>query len=72
MLVSYPLAYLVIRTIKETNYEDEGVIYVDDAKRAAAEAGQHHDASTSAEEKSSLEKESVDRPAALVSWGLLA
>lgn len=25
MLVSFPLAFLVIRTIKETNYEDERV-----------------------------------------------
>ena len=39
MLVSYPLAFLVIRTIKETNYEDEVVVYVDDVKKSAAEAG---------------------------------
>ena len=53
MLVSYPLAFLVIRTIKETNYEDEGVVYVDDVKKSAAEAGEHQP------EKSSIEKESV-------------
>ena len=39
MLVSFPLAFLVIRTIKETNYEDEEVDYVEDAKKAAAEDG---------------------------------
>jgi hypothetical protein len=39
MLVSFPLAFLVIRSIKETNYEDEKVVYVDDIKHDAAEAG---------------------------------
>ena len=38
MLVSYPLAFLVIRTIKETNYEDEHVVFVGDEKRADDEA----------------------------------
>ena len=33
LLVSLPLAFLVIRTIKETNYEDEKVVYVDDLKK---------------------------------------
>ncbi|KAI0665814.1 hypothetical protein C8Q78DRAFT_1111437 [Trametes maxima] len=39
MLVSFPLAYLVIRSIKETNYNDEKMDYVDDVKRQAAEEG---------------------------------
>jgi hypothetical protein len=39
MLVSFPLAYIVIRTIKETNYEDEKVVFVDDLKSGAVEAG---------------------------------
>ncbi|KAH8089924.1 MFS general substrate transporter [Cristinia sonorae] len=32
MLVSFPLAFLVIRTIKESNYEEEHVVFVDDTK----------------------------------------
>ncbi|EIN11162.1 hypothetical protein PUNSTDRAFT_50256 [Punctularia strigosozonata HHB-11173 SS5] len=40
MLVSFPLAFLVIRTIKETNYEDEEVVYVDDLKAGAVESGE--------------------------------
>lgn len=32
MLASFPLAYVVIRTIKDTNYEDEKMVYVDDIK----------------------------------------
>ena len=52
LLVSFPLAYLVLRTIKETNYEDEHMVYVDDVKRDAAEQGAaHHD---------SMEKASVE------------
>ena len=39
MLVSYPLAFLVIRTIKETNYEDEKVVYIDDVKKEELEEG---------------------------------
>ncbi|KAF7967169.1 hypothetical protein HWV62_13181 [Athelia sp. TMB] len=38
-LVSFPLAFLVLRTIKETNYEDEQTVYVDDLKAGAVEAG---------------------------------
>lgn len=30
MLVSFPLAGLVISTIKETNYEDEQVVYAEE------------------------------------------
>ncbi len=40
MLVSFPLAFLVIRTIKETSYEEEKVVYVDDvATKEMEEAG---------------------------------
>ncbi|KAJ3485966.1 hypothetical protein NLI96_g4585 [Meripilus lineatus] len=55
MLVSYPLAYLVIRTIKETNYDTEKMVYVDDVKAEIAEKG---DAPHAAEDNhSSIEKE---------------
>ena len=39
MLASFPLAYLVIRTIKETSYEDEQVVYVDDVQKGEMEEG---------------------------------
>ena len=39
LLLSFPLAYIVLRTIKETNYEDEKVVYVDDVKPDDAEHG---------------------------------
>ncbi|KAF8517384.1 MFS general substrate transporter, partial [Hysterangium stoloniferum] len=32
LLVSLPPAFLVIRTIKETNYDDENMVYIDDLK----------------------------------------
>jgi len=32
MVVSFPLAYFVVRTIKETNYNDEKMVYVTDIK----------------------------------------
>ena len=53
LLVSFPLAYLVLRTIKETNYEDEKVVYVDDVAREKAEEG------ASETGKASMEKEPV-------------
>ncbi|KAI0747214.1 MFS general substrate transporter [Daedaleopsis nitida] len=53
MLVSFPLAFLVIRTIKETNYDDEKVVYVDDVKQEHAEHG-------TAPEHDSIEKASVE------------
>ena len=43
MLVSFPLAFLVIRTIKETNYEDEQVVYVDEVQKQEVLAGHHID-----------------------------
>ena len=63
LLVSFPLAWLVLRTVKETNYADEHMVYVDDVKREAAERG--HDADTDAAHQSESmeiqkEKESVD------------
>ena len=39
MLFSFIPAFFVIRTIKETNYDDEQVVYVDDVKHDAAEQG---------------------------------
>ena len=39
MLFSFPLAFLVIRTVKQTNYDQEEVVYVDDVKRDVMEQG---------------------------------
>lgn len=39
MLFSFPLAFLVLRTVKETNYEDEEVVYIADVRRAEMEEG---------------------------------
>ncbi|KAI0360291.1 MFS general substrate transporter [Trametes cingulata] len=59
MLVSFPLAWLVLRTVKETNYEDEKVVYVDDVKRAHAEEGLGAAGpATDSLEKGSLEEQS--------------
>ncbi|KAH9848983.1 MFS general substrate transporter [Lenzites betulinus] len=55
MLFSLPLAYLVIRSVKETNYEDEKVVYVDDVKRQHAEEGAAPPASDDSIEKASVE-----------------
>ncbi len=55
ILISLPLAFIVVRTVKETNYEDEKTVYVDDVKREAAEHG--------APESSSIEKQSVEATA---------
>lgn len=32
LIVSFPLVFLVLRTVKETSYEDEMVVYADDVK----------------------------------------
>ena len=40
MLVSFPLAFIVIRSIKETNYESEHMDYVEDLHKDQAEQGQ--------------------------------
>jgi hypothetical protein len=54
MLFSFPLAFLVLRTVKETNYEDEKVVYVDDVRNGQLEEGSGSD------EKVADEKISVD------------
>ncbi|KAI0682896.1 major facilitator superfamily domain-containing protein [Cytidiella melzeri] len=43
MLVSFPLAFLVIRTIKETNYEDEEMVFVDEEQKKEVLAGHEID-----------------------------
>ena len=53
MLASFPFAAAVVHTIKETNYEDEKVVYVDDVAREKAEEG------ASETGKASMEKEPV-------------
>ena len=53
MLFSFVPAFFVIRSIKETSYEDEKVVYVDDVK--------HHDME---EGSASDEKASVHEPTA--------
>ena len=59
ILISLPLAWIVVRTVKETNYEDEKMVYVDDVKREAAEHGAAH----GGPESSSIEKHSVEATA---------
>ncbi|KAH9830102.1 MFS general substrate transporter [Rhodofomes roseus] len=53
MLASFPLAFLVLRTIKETNYEDEQVVYVDDVQKDSVEQG------TPEADSGSIEKEVI-------------
>ncbi|KAH9930425.1 MFS general substrate transporter [Epithele typhae] len=55
MLFSFPFCWAVIKTIKETNYDDEKMVYVDDLKRQQAEEGAHEPEA----EKASIEKEPV-------------
>ncbi|BEJ15812.1 hypothetical protein CspHIS471_0504170 [Cutaneotrichosporon sp. HIS471] len=63
MFCSMPLALLVIRTIKETNYEDEQPVHVEDVPEnklhAALPAGHHthHDVETASETKFKEEQE---------------
>jgi len=55
MIVSFPCAFLVIRTIKETNYEDEKMIYVDDVNNIDVEAARAQlESQTHAGEKGSI------------------
>ena len=42
MLFSFPLAFVVIRTVKETNYEVEETVYVDDTPSGATTPVAHH------------------------------
>ncbi|RPD55630.1 MFS general substrate transporter [Lentinus tigrinus ALCF2SS1-6] len=63
LLASFPLALVVLHTVKETNYNDEHMDYVDDLKREAAELGHAPGpapAAAAAAEESSIEKASVD------------
>jgi len=59
MLVSFPLAFIVIRSIKETNYEDEKVVYVSDVKNGELEHGQETRSATGSAEKEKEEHEQV-------------
>lgn len=62
MLVSFPLAFLVIRTIKETTYEEEKVVYVDDAQKEEILRGEVIEVSATDsidDEKGSVTKEIV-------------
>ncbi|EIW52009.1 MFS general substrate transporter [Trametes versicolor FP-101664 SS1] len=43
MLVSFPLAWLVLRTVKETNYGDEEAVYVDNKSADSLEKGSVED-----------------------------
>lgn len=52
MVFSFPLAFLVLRTVKETNYDQEEVVYVDDVKQGAMEEG-------APDADSSIEKEAI-------------
>ena len=61
MLFSFPLAFLVIRTVKETNYEDEKVVYVDEVQKEEVLRGEHVDGLPA--DTSSVEKESVKETA---------
>ncbi|THH27522.1 hypothetical protein EUX98_g6661 [Antrodiella citrinella] len=58
MLFSFPLAFLVIRTVKESNYEEEHVVFVDDVKTNLEAGDSEHD------EKASVQGESPTLPAA--------
>jgi len=59
MLVSFPLAYLVIRSIKDTNYTEEKMVYVDDIK-GGVDAVLHGEVLESASTKGSVEKGELD------------
>ena len=54
MLFSFPLAFLVLRTVKETNYDDEQQVYVDDVQKDHLEQG-----TTPEADSGSIEKEVV-------------
>jgi len=59
MLASFPLAFIVIRSVKETNYDDEKMVYVDDIKADHAEQGQGDRGSS---DKASIEKHESTPP----------
>ena len=56
MLASLLFAGVVVHTVKETNYADAQVVYVDDVQKARAEEG-HAPGSEGEGEKASMEKE---------------
>ena len=61
-MVSFPLAFLVIRTITETNYEEEGVVYVDENMKKEVLAGHDVEAAAQAEfEKGREEREKMQK-----------
>ncbi|GJJ14230.1 hypothetical protein Clacol_008493 [Clathrus columnatus] len=64
MLVSFPLAFIVIRSIKDTNYTDEKMVYVDDIK-GGVEAVLHGEVLESAS-KGSLEKGELETLRAVI------
>ena len=57
LLVSFPLAFLVLRTVKETNYEDQSVSYVDDGDES--EDGTRKDAGKQGVEVVSVLSDSI-------------
>jgi len=59
-LISFPLAFLVIRQIKETNYDDENMVYVSNLKAGELEAGGSVDAKLGGTDTSSNEKGSIE------------
>ncbi|KAI0765463.1 MFS general substrate transporter [Fomes fomentarius] len=63
LLFSFPLAWLVLRKVKETNYEDEKMVYVDDVKREHAEEGQAPAVPAASSHHDSIEKGSVENVA---------
>lgn len=60
MLVSFPLAFLVIRTIKETNYDEEEVVYVDENLKREVLAG--HDVELAAQAELEKGRMGEERP----------
>ena len=59
MLASFPLAFLVIRTIKETNYQDEEMVYVADLENEKAEQGAAGPSGAVVDDDGSMEKQAV-------------
>lgn len=57
ILVSFPLAFLVIRTVKETNYEDEKMVYVNDIGSEEMEKGD-----SELEKKDTIPAENLESP----------
>ncbi|OCH83821.1 MFS general substrate transporter [Obba rivulosa] len=62
MLASFPFAFVVIHTIRETNYDSEEVVYVDDIKKSEMEQGRGVELGRTP----SIEKESISADAEAV------